>query len=336
MNRLWIVLALVLASCGEKTSPKLSFYYWKTVFRLGDAEEKALAAHRVNRLYIRYFDIAPDGDAGRPEATVLFGDSLPAGMATVPVIFIVNKVLETAPTDSISGLAGKICTRVAAINQTYHIANIPEIQVDCDWNAATREKYFQLLRFMQHQPLLQGRQLSVTLRLHQLKYRKSTGIPPVDKVALMCYNMGRLTSYGNCNSILDVAEAKAYTEQISLYPLPVDVALPLFHWGVRFSNRQYRGLINGLCKADMVVPCFAEIAPDLYRADTTMVLRGAYIRQGEHIRIEEPSADAVRQVAKNLARRIKKPEYIIWFHLDSLLLQKKSNHAFQEISDLFR
>jgi hypothetical protein len=275
------------------------------------------------------------GDNGyQPAATVIFRDSLP-GMPVVPVVFLVNEVLKSLAEDSVTALAQKICTRIESINRKYLIEDIPEIQIDCDWSGTTREKYFRLLRCLREHPLIRDRQLSVTLRLHQWKYRKTAGIPPADKVCLMCYNTGSFTDYDTRNSILDADEAAAYLRFSVSYPIPVDVALPLFGWGVRFNNSQCAGLINGLSEKDLPASQFSTVRPGVYRADTSVVLLGVHVGKGEHIRIEKPDAETIRQTTKMLAGRIKNRGYLIWFHLDSLFLQKFTPHEMDEIVDLF-
>ena len=339
MRYFCLFFVVFMSACRDVTPPATSFYYWKTVFGLRPYERELLATHQVDRLYIRYFDVVQrhDDTGTRPDATVVFRDSIPAGMEVVPVVFIVNDALVESPADSMEVLARHIYSRIGSINRKYRIANVPEIQMDCDWNASTRDKYFTLLHAMRVLLQRDSLQLSATLRLHQLKYRKTTGIPPVDRVTLMCYNMGRLTEYGTRNSILNVAEVQDYMNGVGIYPLPVDVALPLFSWGVCFgSNQRYRGLINGLSEADMQPTCFTKIAPGMYRADSAFVLRGAYIRKGDHVRLEEPSIGEIQQVAQIVASQIKTSQYVVWYHLDSLLLQKYHDHELQKTVDMFR
>jgi hypothetical protein len=336
----FLFLAATVSACHDPAPPPAqSFYYWKTVYRLRSSEREALAANRVERLYIRYFDVVRHRDhpGSRPEATVVFKDNIPRGMEVVPVVFVMNDVLAESPADSMESLAAHIYARIGTMNRTYGIANIAEIQMDCDWNVSTRDRYFALLQSMRAMLQRDGLQLSATLRLHQLKYRKTTGIPPVDRVTLMCYNMGRLTEYGSRNSILNIAEVRDYMQGTGIYPVPADIALPLFSWGVCFgSNQHYRGLINGLCAGDMQQPYFAETAPGMYRADSAVILRGYYIHKGDHIRLEEPSIGEIRQAAQLAASRIKTSKYVIWYHLDSLLLQKYPDHELQKTVDLFR
>lgn len=334
--QLLILLTLLLSACKDPVPPSKSFYYWKTVFRLNTLEREILAANNVNRLYLRYFDVVTGDNGPLPGSTIIFRDTLPPDREVIPVVFVVNDVLTGLSPDSVDMLAEQIYTRIEDISRAHSVSNIPELQMDCDWNHTTRANYFRLLTGMHERCKRSGKQLSATLRLYQLKYRKQSGIPPVDRVVLMCYNMGNLTAYGNTNSIIDAEEAGRYASGSAVYPLYVDIALPLFSWGVCFSGQQYRGLINGLTREDLQQDRFTEIAPDLYRADSALSLSGAYIRQGDHIRLEESSFEEIEKTVRKMVPHIKSPGYVIWYHLDSLLLQKRRNDEFQKIIDLFR
>jgi hypothetical protein len=331
-----LVFIFVLSACKKETLPSQSFYYWRTVFRLNPYEREILTGNAVDRLYIRFFDVISGSGVPVPESTILFKDSIPADIQIIPVVFIVNDVLTDLPSDSIGILAKRIYRRIRSIGSTCPDNGMPEIQLDCDWTASTREKYFHLLQIIMEDCRKDSKQLSVTLRLHQMKYRVRSGIPPVDKAVLMCYNMGNMTEHGNKNSIIDAAEVRRYLAGSGLYPLPIDIALPLFNWGVRFRNGQYRGLINGLNSADMRETHFSEIMPRLYRADSAVFLRGRHIAKGEHIRVEEASPKEIAGVLNVLASELQQPKYIIWYHLDSLLLQKYSHNELQNLTRLFR
>ena len=78
--------------------------------------------------------------------------------------------------------------------------------------------------------------LSATIRLHQVKYYKQAGIPPVDRGMLMFYNMGKLNALTAENSIYNSNDAAGYIETVDDYPLKLDLALPAFSWAVHFRN----------------------------------------------------------------------------------------------------
>jgi len=106
----------------------------------------------------------------------------------IPVVFIVNKVLKEHP--NINRLSKQIGDLIEEMHLQHFNTTPTEVQIDCDWTGSTKAVYFELLE------LLQKRfDLSVTIRLHQLKYQNKTGIPPVEKGVLMVYNVGDLDNF---------------------------------------------------------------------------------------------------------------------------------------------
>jgi len=73
-NRLYylisiLLLIFLLTACKEKRPARVidrSFYYWKSFFYLGDSERKALTDLHVNRLYVKFFDIAWNESKSEP------------------------------------------------------------------------------------------------------------------------------------------------------------------------------------------------------------------------------------------------------------------------------
>ncbi|MCH5599842.1 hypothetical protein [Niabella ginsengisoli] len=124
----------------------------------------------------------------------------------------------------------------------YYVDSVPEVQMDCDWTATTKKKYFYFLQEIKRQKI--APELSATIRLHQIKYTTSSGIPPVDKGLLMCYNMGTLQNIESKNSIIDPEEFEKYQSYIKMYSLPLDAGLPVFEWYVLFRNNKYAGLFQ--------------------------------------------------------------------------------------------
>ena len=84
------------------------------------------------------------------------------------------------PADAASSLLAKVSA--AALGAW------KEMQVDCDWTQGSRAAYFALLRALRDRLHAQGRRLSATIRLHQVKCSADTGVP-VDRGMLMAYNL---------------------------------------------------------------------------------------------------------------------------------------------------
>ncbi len=74
--------------------------------------------------------------------------------------------------------------------------------------------------------------LSATIRLHQVKYFETTGVPPVKSGMLMFYNTGDLENPSEENSILNIETAELYLSGLEDYPMQLDIVLPLFSWAV--------------------------------------------------------------------------------------------------------
>src|SRR5476651_37842 len=225
MRRVWFLLLLIVffGSCKPGRKVNTYFYYWKTVYRQNTTETAYLQHLQTRKLYVRMMDVDMDEGGANPVpiSPISFENKLPDTIAIVPVVFIVNNVLRQTSRAQLTDLAHKMVYFVDGKVSQSGKNSYTELQIDCDWTAETRDNYFYLLR--QIKPLFAGKQLSVTLRLHQLKNQKRSGIPPADKVLLMCYNMGNLRKYGPQNSILQLSELKKYAgENLGSYPMSMD------------------------------------------------------------------------------------------------------------------
>jgi hypothetical protein len=190
MARTGILLALTLAllagvpGCRRQVSCTRAFCFWRTVFALSPGETQALRAHRIERLYLRLFDVVVDASSGgaAPVAECQMREPVPAGIEVVPVVFIANRVFEAQLGPE--ALAGKVWQRVrdfaAAAGLAFH-----ELQVDCDGSDRTRKAFFAFCRALRSEAAVQSVRLGATTRLHQIKYASRTGIPPVDRGILM-------------------------------------------------------------------------------------------------------------------------------------------------------
>ena len=82
--------------------------------------------------------------------------------------------------------------------------------MDCDWTASSREGYFRALRELSDSLHRRGESLHATLRLHQYRSPRATGIPPADRLTLMAYNMGPVTAAPGRLSVLDLPELRRW------------------------------------------------------------------------------------------------------------------------------
>ena len=341
LKYIFLILAFCVLSfsCRQPRKISTSFYYWKTVYKANKTENSWLGHFRVKKLYVRIMDVDWDdyGISPVPVSPVIFKDKLPDSLQIVPVVFIANEVLKNETKLQLSDLANKILRFVKGKVEQAEKTSFNELQIDCDWTATTRDNYFYLLNQLKLNPLFKHTALSATLRLHQLKNEKSSGVPPVNRVMLMCYNMGNLRKYGRQNSILEITELQKYAgTNISSYPLPLDVGLPLFHWAVAFRNKQYAGISKRIKIVDLHDKNqFIFIGNNIYKAATELPAFG--LNKGDEIRWEESSTHSLQAAAEYLSSLIKAGTLnIIYFHLDENIIKPYNYADLEKVNDLFR
>ncbi|PID62747.1 MAG: hypothetical protein CR986_00760, partial [Ignavibacteriae bacterium] len=244
-----------MLACEQKTHP-YSFYYWRTSLTLNTAEQQALQ-HSTDSLYVRYFDVDKRAGKFHALASVVKRESFVTDKRIVPVVFITNRTFLYITDKEINELAHKVADTIEKKSQRFGLHTADEIQIDCDWTAGTRDDYFKFLQTLQK---ITGKDISVTLRLHQVKFKDKTGIPPVNKVFLMCYSTSSPLKDSDKNSILDVALLKNYLQNIDDYPIDnITVALPIYSWGIVTNHLGKHKLINALNKHSVANENFKQL-----------------------------------------------------------------------------
>ncbi len=211
-----LFLLLLIVSCHKKKDHPYTFYYWRTNLKLDLEEKKVLDKAPVPFLYTRFFDVDKVNGTFQPVAVITSESSFKTVQKIVPTVFITNPTLLGITQEEIKFLAESIHHLIQKKSEEYHLTTNNEIQIDCDWTAGTRDDYF---RFLKELKRVSGKEITCTLRLHQVKDRKLTGIPPVDKVYLMCYSTSSPLEKSDKNSILDVNILKSYLSKLEDYPI---------------------------------------------------------------------------------------------------------------------
>ena len=234
---LWaILLGLLMISCGkqryqdESLEQSNGVYYWRTDLHLDSTERAFLKQHHINKVYCRYFDVvmSDDGTEPKPNATIAFTDTLPAGIELIPTVYITEDCMHKPHKD----LAEKLVKRIMQMNETNHIGNVHEIQIDCDYTSKSRATYYQFLEQVRHHLSPTSYHLSTTIRLHQL----SMPVPPVDYGVLMVYNTGDPRKWQERNPILDYRDVYPYLNKLAQYQLPLAAAYPVYQWIRNIQN----------------------------------------------------------------------------------------------------
>lgn len=310
----FLFILLLIASCSSKEKHPYTFYYWKTNLKLDPEEKRILDKAPVPFLYTRFFDVDKIDGKFQPVAVITKDASFQTSKQIVPTVFITNPALLGISPDEITFLAESIHHLVQKKAQEYHLKINNEIQIDCDWTAGTREDYFKFLKELKR---VSGKEITCTLRLHQVKDKKNTGIPPVEKVYLMCYSTSSPLEKSDKNSILDVSTLRSYLSKLEDYPVKkIEVALPVYSWGIVTNHLEKHRLINALSEKDLDNPNFKRISPSEVEILKDGFYFGNYLNKGFTIKVEEISEEQLEEVISFLQKKI--PHFnIIYYQLDS-------------------
>lgn len=306
----WL-LTLPLLHCGRPNPLPVTpaYYYWQTSFSLAPAQRDYLAGIHCAKLYVKVADIGlePGNREIVPYSQLKTSDTL--GISTfqvVPVVFITNEVFGNITPEKNDWLAQKLAAICNRSRFGKPSSGPPEIQIDCDWTERTQAAFFQFLTVFRSKLPTKTR-LSATIRLHQYKFPDKTGVPPVDRGMLMCYNTGDIDDADATNSIFDPADALKYLKGAKkAYPLPLDLALPAFSWLLVYRNDELWKIIPGAPE---------ETPTGILREGT--FLAGHYLRPGDLIRRESVPADLLIKATQLAAQaNLADDATVAFFHLD--------------------
>lgn len=310
-----VLAAICLYLLSRKPSHVVErcFYHWKSSIDNDTSNQALIRDLGIQKLYVKYWDIDWNPACGPMPISTLRARAFPDSVEIVPVVFITNRTFAMIQESDLAAFAEKVLYRL----DDHFPSGKPfsEIQIDCDWSEGTRKSYFRFLELLKG--LMGKRCLSATIRLHQMKYRRQTGIPPVDRGMLMLYNVRELRGYTTYNSIFDPEEVKKYLKGLAPYPKPLDVVLPLFSWGVLYHEKSFSLLFNHMHSMEADSLGFLKKDGFFYRVMQDTVFRDVYLRYGDQIKIEEVSESMLQEAAHMAAKAVQGDTIrVAFFHLD--------------------
>ncbi len=313
VSQLLLILFLVV-SCGKKQSHPYTFYYWKTRLALDKTEKDVLQKATDPYLYMRFFDVDKLDGKFQPVGVITKDQSFSTDKNIVPTVFITNRTFLNITNEEIQFLAASIHDLITKKSSEYQLKTGNEIQIDCDWTAGTRDDYFKFLKKLKE---VSKKSVTCTLRLHQVKDKNIMGIPPVEQVFLMCYSTSSPLENSDKNSILDVSTLKNYLSKLEDYPVKkIEVALPIYSWGIVTNHLGKHKLINALSEKDLKNPDFKRISDIEIEIQKDGFYFGSYLNKGFRIKIEEISDQQLQEVIRFLEKKISNFD-IIYYQLDS-------------------
>ena len=342
MRYLLPLLLLILSCKKQEISVIPAFYFWQSGFNLSEQEEESLEVLCVKKLYVKFFDVGWDAGSGQPVplATLSFKEKIPDATQLIPVVFITNETFEKLGVKNdtaIKLLAFKIARKIEYLVETNNLTSPKEIQLDCDWTETTEQSYFFLIEAIKNFPAFKQMKWSATIRLHQIKYFEKTGVPPVDRGTLMFYNMGDIENVNTKNSIFEANIALQYIENINEYPLPLDVAIACFSWGLLFDEGKLLKIFYPLYKEDMADSLFINSEESIYITKKNFYFEGQFLVEGNTIKLETQTAESSLAAAKLLNEHLKSADRtVILYHLDQNIIKHYTNENFEAIYSSFK
>ncbi|MDX2249117.1 MAG: hypothetical protein SF052_20185 [Bacteroidia bacterium] len=332
-----LIPVLLLFSCNlNDRQVQPAFYHWKSSF-VTDARQKSyLDSLRVETVYLRFFDVDWNiaKNAPVPIASVSIDTTGLGKRNIIPTVYITNRAMSNITFENVPDLGEKILQRIDRI-----AGKIPfrEIQMDCDWSEQSRDNYFRLLDHLRTRLVERHVQLSATIRLHQIKYYNLTGVPPIDRGMLMFYNMGDVRDVAEENSILNLKTAEKYLDNFDEYPVHLDIALPIFSWGVVMRKNQTIHLLNNLRAEQLLDKTkFKFLNPQVVKVIKSTYINGYYLYQDDFIRFEEVSLENLEESSEMLAELIESDSLrVCFYHLDSPTIEKYSAEELDGICKVF-
>jgi hypothetical protein len=300
-----------------------SFYYFKTTGSYKDFEPQLSKEFPKHRIYQKILDITGNF---YPAAINNIEAGVQGDVEVVPTVYIQNDCFSYVDSQAVSLNATRIVRGLKG--------KPTELQIDCDWTSSTKDLYFYFLQMIKKAaPQLT---LSATIRLYPFKYQTIMGVPPVDRGMLMLYNVSRINDIATQNSILDINEAQKY--MTVSYPLPLDVALPVFAQSEVFRDGKMIALLRAFDPAMAVQQSYLKKNADnrfTFQQDT--LVQGQFFRIGDQLRAEDISNETLKAAVDLASKAVKSNSKInvALYHLDESVLKRYSMNDFKTIFNRF-
>lgn len=284
-----------------------SAFRWKNNYWLEGGEELAITRNDIQRVYLKLLDIDWNpANGAHPISSVrvpnvwrsYWGESgyWSDKVELVPCIYITNNTFLKINDEEVVELAHNLLRKL----RMECPPKIHGVMLDCDWSAKTKDSFFKLTRIMNDSLDVP---LTATIRLHQYAQPAKTGVPPADRGMLMPYNVGQITEPGDGNSIFDITVAEPYFTGTKPYPLPLDIGLPAFSWGVQFRNGKFMGILQD--EQVQTAMDFGMLTGETYGTMQVTKENNKAMPQlhlGDVVRVERMTPELIAQVAR-LARK---------------------------------
>jgi hypothetical protein len=324
----FLFFILFLGNCKSENTPKdigRGVYFWKTNFELNSKERLFLKENKVEKIYLRFFDVDLFKREAVPKGIVNLTSSV--NQEIVPTVFITNRVFERLNLQQIDALSGQVFNQIGQI-----LPNFDEIQIDCDWTLTTKDKYFFFLQKLKDKSPKSMR-FSATIRLHQIKFYEKTGIPPVNEGVLMLYNTGDWRKLTAENSLFDPQTTLNYLDNLEAYPLQLSFAFPIFHQVLAYRNGIFYTFIKN-CNLEEITESKAFVKTEnenQFLCKYDVQFKSISFRKNDILKFENSDFEKINKTQKRILDKSKALKTtIILYHLDEKNLSNYNQRQIQE------
>lgn len=317
ITSLLLMFLLYLSSCSnvKKSDVSILFYHWKANATYSTTINNALDLAKSKTVFLHFFDIkTSEGGVVEPVYIINKIDNEFKELNIIPVIFISNNIFKREI--DLVKLSENIDKLIVEIGNQKLDNKFTEIQLDCDWNLTTKNKYFSLINLLNERY-----SINATIRLHQIKYQDKTGVPPCDKGTLMVYNIGDLHNE-NQNSLLQSNIVKQYIYENTSYPLELEIALPLYSQTVILNKEGNIRLVNYSKKKELLLDKinFRQIGDNLFKVTSDILFEGFYLNDTYRIKTEEVTPKEIVESFKIISKSKIDISGVVFYHLDDKTL----------------
>lgn len=171
------LLAVLFMGCSENHPHSINFYIWKSTPDLSQPEQELFRELHSEKIYLRFFDIDLNGAKPKPQGILSTFSSQFLKADYIPVVFITNRIFKNLSASESKKLVKNTTELIQEIADKHQL-KFSEIQIDCDWTASTRATYFAFLSELKKKT---AKQITCTLRLHQVKFKDKPAFRPLKR-----------------------------------------------------------------------------------------------------------------------------------------------------------
>ena len=326
-----IIVILLLASCSSSVKEtSVSVYWWKNKVEITDEMLQFKQANNIHKVYCKVADFRYNQLHNTIDIPLIHEKLSLEKQNVSPVLYIENDVFKHFSEDYVFT---RFKETIDKLMQRNIISDLTHIQIDCDWTLSTKDRYFQFLNKLKSSFEIVG----VTLRLHQVKYYKTTGVPDIDYGVLMIYNLSSVADFEVENSIYNYDLALSYLKgYLHNYPMEVKAALPAFAWAAHFHHERLVNILNFITYEELVKnENLTQLTDYRFVSKKAHFINAIPISKHDIIRYEEPNIESLKLLLGFLKQEVNQEKLeVIFFSLNAPFLIKNQNRYEEVLSTL--